>query len=332
MDAPYAAPYEQFSKGDESDMFTKAKPFLLYAVSSVHAGSGSEVGLVDLPIQREQHTGFPKIESSSLKGAIRAACSHQARDDEEAKRRLRLIFGSDPNETEGDGSRELQAGAISLADARLLLFPVKSMRGVFAWVTCPYVLNRWNYELELFGNGSYEKFPVPDVNTVAPDSKLLIQLGGQKDKPTIVLGEYTLDVTPAEETSELGQALERLLSLHDMELEKRLVILDDDTFRDFVTLSTEVNARIRIESEKGTVVNKALWYEENLPPESVLYSFLFTGHVRIKNEDSTQNDGDSFRTDEDVLNYLMNDDNFPSVFQLGGNSTIGRGILRRIWL
>ena len=60
MDAPYAAPYEQFSKGDESDMFTKAKPFLLYAVSSVHAGSGGEVGLVDLPIQREQHTGFRK--------------------------------------------------------------------------------------------------------------------------------------------------------------------------------------------------------------------------------------------------------------------------------
>ena len=56
------------------------------------------------------------------------------------------------------------------------------------------------------------------------------------------------------------------MSLHDMELEKRLVILDDDTFRDFVTLSTEVNARIRIESEKGTVVNKALWYKENLPP------------------------------------------------------------------
>lgn len=320
-------------------MFTKAKPFLLYAVSSVHAGSGSEVGLVDLPIQREQHTGFPKIESSSLKGAIRAACSLQARDNEEAKRRLRLIFGSDPSETEGDGSRELQAGAISLADARLLLFPVKSMRGVFAWITCPYVLKRWKYELELFGNGSYEEFPVPDVNTVAPDSKLLIPLDNQQDKSTIVLGEYTIDVTPTEETSRLGQALERLLFLRDMELEKRLVILDDDTFRDFVTLSTEVNARIRIESEKGTVVNKALWYEENLPPESVLYSFLFAGHVRVKSEDSTQNDNDStpneknaFRTDEDVMNYLMNDDHFPAVFQLGGNSTIGRGILRRIWL
>jgi len=309
-------------------MFTGAKPFLLYAVSSVHAGSGSEVGLVDLPIQREQHTGFPKIESSSLKGAIRAACSYQARDDEEAKRRIRLIFGSDPSETEGDGSRELQAGAISLADARLLLFPVKSMRGVFAWITCPYVLRRWNDELELFGKGSYEKFPVPAVNTVSPSSKLLIPKHNHEvdQQDRIVLGEYTLEVTPSEETSRLGQALGRYLSLsEELDLEKRLVILDDDTFRDFVTLSTEVNARIRVESEKGTVVNKALWYEENLPPESVLYSFLFAGHVRGGGEES-------FRTDKDVLNYLLDDDHFPAVFQLGGNSTIGRGILRRIWL
>lgn len=48
-------------------MFTYAKPFLLHAISSVHAGSGSELGIVDLPIQREKHTGFPKIESSTLK-------------------------------------------------------------------------------------------------------------------------------------------------------------------------------------------------------------------------------------------------------------------------
>src|SRR5690606_41704198 len=108
-------------------------------------------------------------------------------------------------------------------------------------------------------------------------------------------------------------------------LEQRLVILDDATFGDFVTLSTEVNARIRIESGKGTVVNKALWYEDNLPPESVLYSFLFAGHVRGGGEES-------FQTDKDVLNYLMDDDHFPAVFQLGGNSTIGRGILRRILL
>ena len=40
------------------------------------------------------------------------------------------------------------AGA-GLSDARLLLFPVKSMKGVFAWITCPRVLNRFISELSL---------------------------------------------------------------------------------------------------------------------------------------------------------------------------------------
>ena len=48
-------------------MFSVVKPLLLYGVTSVHAGSGSDLGVVDLPIQREQHTGYPKIEGSSLK-------------------------------------------------------------------------------------------------------------------------------------------------------------------------------------------------------------------------------------------------------------------------
>lgn len=73
-------------------MFTRVEPFLLYSVSSVHAGSGSELGVVDLPIQRERHTGYPKIESSSLKGAIRSAVESQKNP---AKDKIELAFGSE---------------------------------------------------------------------------------------------------------------------------------------------------------------------------------------------------------------------------------------------
>ena len=59
-------------------MFSTVRPFILYALSAVHAGSGSEIGVVDLPIQRERSTGYPKIESSSLKGALRASLVHDA--------------------------------------------------------------------------------------------------------------------------------------------------------------------------------------------------------------------------------------------------------------
>src|SRR4051812_33995854 len=114
-------------------MYTKAKPFLLHAITSVHAGSGSEIGLVDLPIQREKHTGFPKIESSSLKGAIRYTLEHRLQSEEERKH-FELVFGSSANQR---GDNESQSSAIAFSDARVLLFPVKSMRGIFAWVTCP---------------------------------------------------------------------------------------------------------------------------------------------------------------------------------------------------
>jgi len=41
---------------------------LLRCLSPLHVGAGSSVGLVDLPVQRESQTNFPKIDASSLKG------------------------------------------------------------------------------------------------------------------------------------------------------------------------------------------------------------------------------------------------------------------------
>ena len=52
-------------------MSNKFEIFHIYAETSIHAGTGSDIGIVDLPIQRERHTEYPVIWSSSLKGAIR---------------------------------------------------------------------------------------------------------------------------------------------------------------------------------------------------------------------------------------------------------------------
>ena len=54
-------------------MYQSFKSLFFICETPLHAGSGSDLGIVDLPIQREKHTGFPKVESSSLKGAIREA-------------------------------------------------------------------------------------------------------------------------------------------------------------------------------------------------------------------------------------------------------------------
>ncbi|BDG32203.1 type III-B CRISPR module RAMP protein Cmr4 [Parageobacillus thermoglucosidasius] len=295
-------------------MYSIVRPFFLHAVTSVHAGSGSEIGLVDLPIQREKHTGFPKIESSSLKGALRYHITQSLREKGEDKK-LELIFGSEKGE-----ENETQASAIALSDARVLLFPVKSLRGVFAWITCPQVLERWNNEIALY-DISIDPLPVPSPNTVSSDRLIAAN-------QHIVLEEYTFEVTVSDDAKQLADQLAKLLSDHvQINIQDRLVVLSDDDFTDFVKLSTEVNARIKIDHEKGTVDkdNGALWYEENVPPETIFYSFLYIGNVRGKGMEGLQKA-------EDVKAFLVKENTFPKVFQLGGNSTLGRGILRTIWV
>ncbi|MCX7999648.1 MAG: RAMP superfamily CRISPR-associated protein [Leptospiraceae bacterium] len=77
-------------------MYKIAKPFFLLCQSSLHVGSGNEIGLIDLPIQREKHTNFPKIESSSLKGALREFFeSKNLIDNIQERIKIHLLFGYD---------------------------------------------------------------------------------------------------------------------------------------------------------------------------------------------------------------------------------------------
>src|SRR5690606_14857285 len=113
--------------------------------------------------------------SSSLKGAIRSTveeCVENGGNFEVAKDVYR-IFGNPPIERDN-----LQAGAIAFADARLLLFPIKSMRGIFTYVTCPSIIQRFNHEMESFVI-NFEKLndvfslPVPEANTVSSERVLV---------------------------------------------------------------------------------------------------------------------------------------------------------------
>jgi CRISPR-associated protein Cmr4 len=52
-------------------MFRAARMLFLYTETPLHAGSGTNVVGVDLPIQRERHTQYPMIQSSGIKGALR---------------------------------------------------------------------------------------------------------------------------------------------------------------------------------------------------------------------------------------------------------------------
>ena len=151
--------------------------------------AGSDLGIVDLPIQREKHTDYPKIEASGLKGAIREIFRTQPNldqlkcdwgitsvEDTKYTEAIDLTFGPDTSE-----QSNLHAGALGFTDARLLLFPVKSVKGVFAWVTCPAVLERFKHDLSICEPGTGISFveDIPDANTVPNKSGLIVKDGGE---------------------------------------------------------------------------------------------------------------------------------------------------------
>lgn len=303
-------------------MYKLARPFFMICETPLHAGSGSDLGVIDLPIQRERHTGFPKVEASGIKGCIRSSFEQLStiklkdKNITDNKSVVDLAFGPE------NGNEH--AGALGFTDARTLLFPVKSMKGVFAWVTCPKVLARFKNDLELCE--IHLDFQVPQAGSTARNSSLLVK------ENKIVLEEYTFEIIHKddENCTKLAEWMASNImpggeeyQYNRKKIKKDIVVLSDDDFRDFVNLSTEVVTRTRIDSEKGTVAKGALFTEEYLPAETLLYSLALASPIfsEVKEHKELFD-----QKEKSVMEFFLN--NKPKVIQLGGNATIGKGIVR----
>ena len=338
-------------------MFKQAKPLFLIVETPLHAGSGSDLGIVDLPIQREKHTNYPKIEASSLKGAVREIFRTQP-DLTQLRNGWQITSVDDPNYLEAidltfgpDTSNQsnLHAGALGFTDARLLLFPVKSVAGVFGWITCPAVLERFKHDLSISRPCLQFVNEIPESDTITTTSKLTVGDEGEpiedeaNSQKKIVLEEYTFTVRPDDQCDEVAtwiadNVLPANVPSYNYWRDKAkedIVVLSDNDFRDFVMLSTEVIARTKIDSKTGTVDKKigGLWYEEYLPTDSILYSLALTSPIfREKDADkgifqlTSQEKAQNCDESEKVMKFF--EDGLPDVIQLGGNATIGKGIVR----
>jgi len=292
-------------------MFDKAAMLFLYTETPLHAGSGTSLSIVDLPIQRERTTGYPMIQASGLKGCLRDVSNSDPQ-------KVKIIFGPDAQRASD------HAGALSVGDARLLLFPVRSLMGVFAWVTSQNALARFKREASMAGlSVSWNPVGPPNDGTaLVADGSILIANG------KVVLEEFAFTARTDDEVKAIAQWLkDKALPAGDEyaywrdTLEKRLVILPENAFRDFVQLSTEVIARVRIDDEKKTVATGALWTEEHLPSETLLYAILFASRPRAQKPPSDLQDAAA------VLNFVKTAVDGKRL-QLGGDATVGRGIVK----
>lgn len=273
----------------------------------LHIGSGTSLDIIDLPIQREAHTDFPLIPSTAIKGVIRVSYGlneirFNLEDFPENPQ-------SCPNNIDkskcdeffnlfGHGDKE---GNIIFTDGKILLFPVKSVKGVFAWITCPLVLER-------FSRDTNRGFEIPEVenNQTIAGKDITI------DNKYLVLEELSFEAKNNSNTNEILNNIRNILleGLKNEISKDKIAIVSNDSFTYFVKNHTEVNARTKINQVTGTVKEGALWYEELVPAESVFYNLIFS------------------KTDsKDNLNKIKNFiDN--KIFQFGGDETLGRGFIK----
>jgi CRISPR-associated protein Cmr4 len=309
-------------------MYKHCNLMFMICESPLHAGSGSDLDFIDNPIQRERHTGYPKIESSSLKGALRERFS------EIIGRRtngIETAFG--PEDPSAGSERQ---GSLGFSDARLLLFPVKSMKGVFAWVTCPAVLERFIQDMRKVDSQQafdiLPHLPLNEGEAFVFSEELTMQ--DMKGNDRIILEDFDFEARLDAELKIGDLTLQKWLAnqlfpaaIYEYwhgELTDRLVIVSNDDFTDFVELTTEVITRNKIDPSTGTVQKGHLFSEEYLPADAVLYSLVMSHaefHKRGNGKEA-----------HEIMDFFINSltQKLKNAFQAGGNATIGKGLLRTV--
>lgn len=287
--------------------------FHLYALSALHVGTGQGIGAVDLPIARSRATNLPLVPGSALKGVLRDEAKekwHLNQDD------IQALFGAD---SQAD-KENIHASAAAFGDAHLLLLPIRSFAGTVAFATCPFILQRYARDVRGLQPES-PKVPILKDSASVPENTVLrvsdsrialedLDIGSETGTEAKQWAEHIAAAVYPENTADYEAWREQLC--------QRFIILPDSTFSFLADTATEIRMRIRIDRETRIVKEGALWSEENLPAESVLYGILAI--------DKSRHSRNAKSADE--LSALIPAGE--TQIQIGGKHTVGRGLCRLV--
>lgn len=291
----------------------KANLLFVHALTPLHPGTGQGAGVIDLPIAREVATGIPYLPGSSLKGVLRDRYRQETSEVECVK-----LFGPDTNNISESNSH---ASALQFTDQTLLLLPVRSLSGTFAWVTAPFVLQRLKRTLSYLDSDDGPEVPnsAKDEALTTAQTGLVLTLG---QKELVILED--LDFTAVSNNELVAKWAEWLGQRLFPDKEKdagwrktmteKLCIIHDDRFAFLLETATEVIARNVLDEYK---ISQNLWYEEALPAETVLVGMVTAQPVGTNgiNKDT------ALKSAVKLTEGLT---------QLGGNATVGRGLCRLV--
>lgn len=278
----------------------------IHALSPLHAGTGHSIGAVDLPIARDKATSHPILPGSSIKGCLRDAADGQPWATK--------VFGPDTK------NASEHAGAVIFGDANLLLLPVRSLYGTFAWVTCPLALDRYRRDAKESGATKVPASPAMDAGA----QRVAIPAGSalkEQNGPRVYFEELDFERSQPHEgvAGEWAKHLGGLLFSGDdaakASFEKRFCIVPDDVFTHLAEHATDVVTRVSIDKDTKTVKGGQLWTEESLPTESILVSLVVARPPK-----------QAGIAEADIFRHLGTATQRP--VQFGGKATVGRGRCR----
>ena len=156
------------------------------------------------------------------------------------------------------------------------------------------------------------EFAIPSLN---PEEAVVSENTALEVNGKVIVEDLAL-TAKKQNISEIVKAISKISPVSIDE--NRIAIVHDDVFSIIVRMTTEIVARVRISAETGTVETGALWYEEYLPSDALMYSVIAIAEPRGKiNDLSSANDiAEEFKQ-------------FNRRFvQVGGNETIGKGFVK----
>ena len=264
--------------------------YRIKTLSNLHVGNGEvNMGVIDNLVQRDGITGFPIINASSLKGALRDKFREYIKETgkENLKSLVEYVFGNEINNKNSAKSAH-KVGAYRFFEARILSMPVRSDKCPFFMATCPFLLKDFVDTLRLFNVEcqNLDNYAISDDELSEPQVSCEVYAGARIEdivKKTV----YRKDVT-------LPEFLERPVLLSDSDFSR---LCDDDHL--------PIVARNQLDNGES----RNLWYEQVVPRFTYMYFALMVP------------EGDSrFSEFNEVLDG--------SLVQIGGNATVGNGICK----
>lgn len=250
------------SNNDDQSSPPKTVAALMFFVAEtpVHAGAESSGGAIDLPIQRERHTGWPCVFASGLKGAWK----ERAREVGFVQGDLYAVFGDEDSE---------YGGALSAGDLTVLALPVRSLNSNFMWVTCDAVLRRFCAAAKRLGFGALaHTLPEAAVPRDARGDSLpaaLLARAGLRGR--LVLEEFAFDAGYSRKAATWAKAIAQWTGLAPRVVAAGLVVVPDGYFDWYAENAVPVAAHVKLD-KKVKKVELGPWYEETLPCDTMLYA------------------------------------------------------------